>query len=329
MVFQALVTSKDASGKVASSVTDLDEASLPQGNVLVGIEWAGFNYKDGLILNGLGGLVRNYPHVGGVDFAGRVIESSDPRYHPGQAVILTGWRVGEIHWGGFATRARVDADWLVPLPKALSTRDAMVLGTAGLTAMLAINRLKGEGITHQTGEVLVTGAGGGVGSIATLLLARLSYRVSAMSGRPELADDLLALGAAEVVGRDVLAPSGKKLLTPRWAGGIDNVGGAPLGELLKQIQPGGCVAAVGLAAGDGWEASVVPFILRGITLAGIDSVMQPYASRVAAWDRLASLFSAAAYERMVTEARLDELPDIAKEILAGRIKGRVVVRPRA
>lgn len=329
MVFQALVTNKNESGKVASAIAEMDESVLPPGNVLVGVEWAGFNYKDGLVLNGLGGLVRDYPHIGGVDFAGRVIESSDARYHPGQAVILTGWRVGEIHWGGFATRARVDADWLVPLPKSLSTRDAMVLGTAGLTAMLAINRLKGEGIMHQAGPVLVTGAGGGVGSIATLLLARLGYAVSAMSGRAELSEDLLALGAAEVVGREILAPSVKKLVTPRWVGAIDNVGGAPLGELLKQIRPGGCVAAVGLAAGDGWEASVVPFILRGITLAGIDSVMQPYVARVAAWDRLASLFSPAVYERMVTEARLEDLPRLATEILAGRVKGRVVVRPKA
>lgn len=327
MAFMALVTDKGSDGAVTNRVMQLDETSLPDGNVLVGIEWAGFNYKDGLVLAGQGGLVRKYPHVGGVDFAGRVIESSDARYHPGQGVILTGWRVGEWHWGGFATRARVDADWLVPLPKKLSTRDAMVLGTAGLTAMLAVNRLKAEGISAASGPVLVTGAGGGVGSIATLLLARLGYKVDAMSGRPELADDLLALGATNVVGRDVLASSGKKLLSPRWAAAIDNVGGEPLGELLKQIQPRGCVAAVGLAAGDGWDASVVPFILRGVTLAGIDSVMQPLPARVAAWDRLTNLFSPRAYERMVTEAKLTELPRIGEAILKGAIRGRVICKP--
>jgi acrylyl-CoA reductase (NADPH) len=329
MAFAALVTDKSDDGTITNKVVQLEETSLPQGNVLVGVEWGGFNYKDGLVLAGQGGLVRQYPHIGGVDFAGRVIESTDHRYHPGQGVVLTGWRVGEWHWGGFATRARVDADWLVPLPKTFSTRDAMVLGTAGLTAMLAVNRLKAEGITPSSGPVLVTGAGGGVGSIATLLLARLGYKVDAMSGRPELADDLMALGATNIVGRDVLAPSGKKLLATRWAGAIDSVGGAPLGALLKQIQPGGCVAAVGLAAGDSWDASVVPFILRGVTLAGIDSVMQPFAARVAAWDRLTSLFSPGAYERMVREARLEELPEIGKSILKGQIKGRVVCKPGA
>lgn len=328
MTFTALVTDKDADGVVTSNIAELDEKDLPEGNVLVGIEWAGFNYKDGMALAGLGGLVRAYPHIGGVDFAGRVIESTDARYHPGQAVVLTGWRVGEWHWGGFATRARVDADWLVPLPETLSTRNAMVLGTAGLTAMLAVNKLKSEGIRPGDGNILVTGAGGGVGSMATLLLARLGYKVHAMSGRPDLADDLRSVGAGEVVGRDVLASSSKKLLKPRWVGAVDTVGGAPLGEMLKQIHPGGCVAAVGLAAGDEWDASVIPFILRGVTLAGIDSVMQPYERRAAAWDRLASLFDFSAYERMVTEIGLADLPGASSEILAGRVRGRVIVDPR-
>ncbi|SDG50742.1 acryloyl-CoA reductase [Pelagibacterium luteolum] len=328
MSFRALVTDKRADGTVRSTISDLDEASLPEGNVLVGIDWAGFNYKDGMALAGIGGLVRNYPHIGGVDFAGRVIESHDERYHPGQAVVLTGWRVGEWHWGGFATRARVNADWLVPLPKSISTRDAMVLGTAGLTAMLAVHRLKSEGVKPGVGRVLVTGAGGGVGSMATLLLARSGYVVDAMTGRDSVSKDLLALGADAVVGRDVLAPSPKKLLAPRWSGAVDNVGGAPLGELLKQIEPGGCVASVGLAAGDGWDGSVVPFILRGVTMAGIDSVMQPYLARVTAWDRLASLFGFAAYEHMVTEVGLGELEGVSREILKGNIKGRVIVSPK-
>lgn len=328
MTFTALVTDKDENGGITSRIELIEEERLPPGNVLVGIDWAGFNYKDGMVLQGQGNLVRSYPHIGGVDFAGRVIESTDGRYHPGQAVVLTGWRVGEWRWGGFATRARVEADWLVPLPKSISTRQAMILGTAGLTAMLAINRLKAEGIKPGDGAVLVTGAGGGVGSMSVLLLARLGYKVHAMTGRAEVHDDLLALGAQEVVGRDVLEPSSKKLRETRWIAAIDNVGGAPLGELLKQVHPGGCVASVGLAAGDGWEASVVPFILRGVTLAGIDSVMQPYDARMAAWERLASIFSFHAYERMVTEAGLADLENISEQILAGRIKGRVIVEPR-
>jgi len=332
MTFRALLTDKDKHGKVSSQVTELDERDLPDGNVLLAIDWTGFNYKDGLALTGRGGIVRSYPHIGGVDFAGRVIESTDGRYHPGQAVILTGWRVGEWHWGGFATRARVNADWLVPMPKGMSTRDAMVIGTAGLTAMLAINRLKSEGIRaagSTNGPVLVTGAGGGVGSIATLLLARLGYEVHVVTGREEVHDDLKALGANMVLGRDALEASEKGLLKPRWRGAIDNVGGAPLASLLKQIEPGGCVAAVGLAAGANWDASVVPFILRGITLAGIDSVMQPFDARMAAWDRLTTLFSSTVYERMVTEAALADLPALSEDILAGRVRGRVIVKPSA
>ena len=325
MTFRALVTDKDEGGQVRSTIEEADEKRLPDGDVLVGVDWAGFNYKDGLALLGKGGIVRQYPHIGGVDFAGRVIESTDARYHPGQPVILTGWRVGEWHWGGYATRARVNADWLVPMPKGLSARESMVLGTAGLTAMLAVNRIRGEGVRPGDGPILVTGAGGGVGSIATLLLAKLGYRVEAMTGRPELKDDLLALGATEIVGRDVLAPTGKKLLPTRWVAAVDAVGGAPLGEMLKQIHPGGVVAAIGLAAGDTWDASVVPFLLRGITLAGIDSVMQPYENRVGVWDRLNSLFSPTVYERLVQEAKLEDLVGLASKILAGQVKGRVVV----
>lgn len=328
MTFRALVTEKEAGGGVVSRITELEEADLPEGEVLVGVDWAGFNYKDGMMLAGRGGLVRSYPHVGGVDFAGRVIESSDARYHPGQAVILTGWRVGEWHWGGFATRARVKADWLVPLPKGLSTRNAMVLGTAGFTAMLAAHRLRAEGLKPGGGDILVTGAGGGVGSMAVMILARMGYSVHAMTGRPELADTLRKLGASEVVGRDVLSPSPKGLLAVRWMGAVDSVGGAHLGALLKQIHAGGCVAAVGLAAGDTWEASVIPFLLRGITLAGIDSVMQPYETRIATWERLSSLFGFAVYESMVTEVGLGELDTVSRQILEGRVAGRVIVSPK-
>lgn len=329
MDFRALLTLRDEAGQVSSRVERLPIAQLPEGEVLVGVEWAGFNYKDGLCLSGLGNLVRTYPHVAGVDFAGRVIESRDHRFHPGQAVILTGWRVGESQWGGFAERARVKADWLVPLPRRLSTRDAMVLGTAGLTVMLAINRLRAHGIGPQSGEIVVTGAGGGVGSQAVMMLGRLGYKVVAVSGRHELADPLLRLGASAVLGRDaIMTQSGKVLDKERFAGAIDSVGGAMLPELLKKIRSEGAVAAVGNAAGVTFEASVIPFILRGVSLLGINSVTVPHEMRVAIWDRLSSLFVAGAYERMVTEIGLADVPAQAERILAGGVAGRVVVNPR-
>lgn len=329
MPFRALVTSKDESGKISSAVEAVADERLPEGEVLVDVEWSGLNYKDALCLNGLGNLVRTYPHIGGVDFAGRVVESRDDRYHPGQAVVLTGWRVGEIHWGGFAQRARVKADWLVPLPRNLSTRDAMVIGTAGLTAMMAVNRLKGEGLSVDRGEVLVTGAGGGVGSVAVLLLSRLGHSVTAVTGRPELGEQLEHLGASAILPRDeLLTPSGKALDKERWAAAIDPVGGPLLGEVLKKISYGGAVALVGNAGGITWQASVIPFILRGISLLGIDSVMAPYQARLAAWDRLTDLFAAAAYEPLVTEATLEEVPAIAARMLEGQVAGRVIITPR-
>lgn len=329
MSFRALVTSKDDSGKVSSAVETLADERLPEGEVLVDVEWSGLNYKDALCLNGLGNLVRTYPHVGGVDFAGRVVESRDARYHPGQAVVLTGWRVGEIHWGGFARRARVKADWLVPLPRKLSPRDAMVIGTAGLTAMMAVNRLKGEGLSAGKGEVLVTGAAGGVGSVAVLLLSRLGYSVTAVTGRPELGERLRHLGAGTILPREeLLKPSGKALDKERWVAAIDPVGGPLLGEVLKKISYGGAVALVGNAGGIAWEASVIPFILRGVSLLGIDSVMAPYEGRLAAWDRLTDLFAVPAYAPLVTEATLEEVPALAARMLAGQVAGRVIISPR-
>lgn len=329
MTFRALVTERASDGTISSSVRALDEASLPEGEVLVGVEWAGLNYKDGLCLLGRGGLVRTYPHVAGIDFAGRVIESSDARYHPGQPVVLTGWRVGETRWGGFAQRARVKADWLVPLPPRLSTRSAMVLGTAGLTAMLAINRLKGDGLSPDKGEVLVTGAGGGVGSIAVHLLARLGFLVGAVTGRPSLDDALTRLGATRIIPRaHMLAESGRGLDAENYAGAVDSVGGPMLMQVLKKIRYGGGVAAIGLAGGATFEASVVPFILRGITLFGIDSVMQTYEARAAAWGRLADLFVPDLFEANVSEVQLEALPGAAVEILDGRVAGRIVVNPR-
>lgn len=329
MAFRALVTERAGDGAISNTVRSLDESSLPEGEVLVGIEWAGLNYKDGLCLLGKGGLVRTYPHVAGIDFAGRVIESSDRRYHPGQAVVLTGWRVGETRWGGFAQRARVKADWLVPLPHKLTTRSAMVLGTAGLTAMLAINRLKGDGLTPDKGEVLVTGAGGGVGSIAVHLLARLGFLAAAVTGRPQLDAALTRLGATRVISRqEMLTDSGRGLDAESYPGAIDSVGGPMLMQVLKKIRYDGAVAAIGLAGGATFEASIVPFILRGVTLFGIDSVMQGYEARAAAWDRLADLFVPAAFEPNVKEVTLEALPGAAEQILAGQVAGRIVVNPR-
>lgn len=329
MSLRALVTDRLPDGGVHSTVTSLPDTQLPAGNVLVAVEWAGLNYKDALCLTGQAGLVRTYPHVCGIDFAGRVVESSDERYHPGQAVLLTGWRVGELHWGGYAQRARVNADWLVPLPKRFSTRTAMMIGTAGLAAMLAINRLQAEGIRAGDGEVLVTGAGGGVGSIAVLLLSRLGYSVAALTGRPELGEQLTRLGASRIVSRDeVLTPTGKALDKEVWSGAVDSVGGLLLGEVLKKIRYGGAVAAVGNAGGRSWDASVIPFILRSVSLCGIDTVMQPFEARRSAWDRLTTLFVPAAFEPMLTEAGLEELPVLAAAMLEGKVAGRVIVNPR-
>lgn len=327
MGFRALLTERDGEGKVASSVRVLDDARLPEGNVTVDIDWAGLNYKDGLCLTGGGGLVRTYPHIGGIDFAGTVRESGDIRYKAGDKVVLTGWRVGETHWGGYAERARVNADWLVPLPQGLTMRDAMIVGTAGLTAMLAIDRLEAAGLTPEAGEVLVTGAAGGVGTIATSLLAKLGYQVAALSGRPQHAEALKALGAANMVNRDeFLAQPDKPLESARWAAVIDNVGGKILGKALKQVKYGGVVASIGNAGGIALETNVLPFILRGISLFGIDSVMQPYAARVAAWQRIAKTFDLGAYAGLVREIGLEDLPDAAREILAGEVKGRVLVK---
>ena len=328
MSFRALITDKDADGNVSSSVQVLEDERLPEGDVTVDIEWAGLNYKDGLCLTGGGGLVRAYPHVAGIDFAGTVRESRDGRYAIGDQVVLTGWRVGETHWGGYAERARVNADWLVPLPAGLSTRDAMVVGTAGLTAMLAIDRLEAAGLQPGTGEVLVTGAAGGVGSIATALLSKLGYQVAALSGRPQHGEALKALGAASIIGRnDFLAQPDKPLESARWDGAIDSVGGKVLGKLLKQVKYGGAVASLGNAGGIALETTVLPFILRGVTLIGIDSVMQPYATRVAAWRRIAETFDIAAYASLVRDIGLEELPVAATEILAGEVRGRVIVAP--
>ena len=329
-MFRALVVEKDAEGATSASVQVLGEDRLPAGDVTVAVEYSTLNYKDGLCLGSGGGLVRTYPHVPGIDFSGTVETSDDPRYAPGDKVVLTGWRVGEAHWGGYAEKARVKADWLVPLPAALSTRDAMAVGTAGLTAMLAVIALEDHGVTPDKGEVLVTGAAGGVGSVATAILAHLGFQVAAVTGRPETEPYLRGLGATRIIAREELAETVKRPLeSETWAGCVDAVGGAMLARVLGQMKYDGAVAAVGLAGGAGLPATVIPFLLRGVNLLGIDSVMRPYAQRIRAWDRIAADLPMDKLAAMIQPARLSDLPELGRAILKGQVQGRVVVDVRA
>lgn len=327
MSFRALIVEKaspDASP--AARIGTFEDTDLPEGEVVVAVAYSTLNYKDGLCLGSGGGLVRSYPHVPGVDFAGTVESSSDPRYQAGDEVVLTGWRVGETRWGGYAQKARVKADWLVPLPAGLTLRRAMAIGTAGLTASLAIGVLENHGLKPGGRPVLVTGAAGGVGSVATTLLAALDYDVAAVTGRPETTDYLKSLGAGAVIDRAELSDPPVRLLeSETWSGAIDSVGGTMLARLLVQMEHGASVAAVGLAGGATFPGSVVPFLLRGINLLGIDSVMQPYEARVNAWGRLAGVLPLDKLDEMIVEATLGELPGLGEDILAGKVRGRVVV----
>ena len=329
-MIRALVVEKNDEGKTSASVQEIDEARLPEGDVTVAVEYTTVNYKDGLCIGPGGGLVRTYPHVPGIDFAGTVESSSDDRYAPGDKVVLTGWRVGEAHWGGYAEKARVKADWLVPLPDGLTTRQAMAVGTAGFTAMLAVMALEDHGLRPEKGEVLVTGAAGGVGSVATAILGHLGYEVAAVTGRPETGDYLRGLGASRIVAREELNETVKRPLeSETWAGCVDAVGGAMLARVLGQMKYGASVAAVGLAGGAGLPATVVPFLLRGVNLLGIDSVMRPYEDRVRAWGRIASDLPMEKLEAMVQPATLEDLPRLGADILNGQVQGRVVVDVRA
>ncbi|GGC03224.1 quinone oxidoreductase [Marivita lacus] len=325
MGFNALVVRKDEeSGKTSAAVETLELGDLPQAEVTVAVEYSTVNYKDGLCIGPGGGLVRNYPHVPGIDFAGTVEASDDARYAPGDKVILTGWRVGEAHWGGYSQKVRVKADWLVPLPEGLDTRQAMAVGTAGFTAMLAVMALEDHGI--KPGPVLVTGAAGGVGSVATAILAALGHKVAAVTGRPEQASYLESLGASQIVAREEINETVKRPLeSESWGGCVDAVGGAMLARVLGQMEYGASVAAVGLAGGANLPATVIPFLLRGVNLLGIDSVMQPYENRVRAWQRIAKDLPMDKLEAMVTPATLADLPRLGEEILKGHVKGRVVV----
>jgi len=330
MTFRALVVEEEEQGQKSASVQTLEDDRLPEGDVTVAVEYSTLNYKDGLCLGSGGGLVRRYPHVPGIDFAGTVEASDDDRYRPGDKVVLTGWRVGEAHWGGYAEKARVKADWLVPLPDGLTTRVAMAVGTAGFTAMLAIMALEDHGLSPSKGEVLVTGAAGGVGSVATAALATLGYEVAAVTGRPEQEDYLKGLGAARIVPRADLAETVKRPLEAEtWAGCVDAVGGAMLARVLGQMKYGCSIAAVGLAGGAQLPATVVPFLLRGVNLLGIDSVMQPYESRLRAWERVARDVPQDKLEAMIEPAGLGDLPELGAAILKGGVRGRVVVDVRS
>jgi acrylyl-CoA reductase (NADPH) len=326
MMFKALVVEKDAEGKTSAAVQEMSLDQLPAGEVTVAVDYSTVNYKDGLCIGPGGGLVRNYPHIPGIDFAGTVEASDDPRYGPGDKVVLTGWRVGEAHWGGYSQKARVKADWLVPLPDGLDTRAAMAVGTAGFTAMLAVMALEKHGLKPGFGPVLVTGAAGGVGSVATAILANIGYEVAGVTGRPETADYLRSLGATQIVAREEINETVKRPLEAEtWAGCVDAVGGAMLARVLGQMKYGASVAAVGLAGGAGLPATVIPFLLRGVNLLGIDSVMQPYDNRLAAWQRIASDLPMDKLEAMVHPATLSDLPALGRDILKGQVKGRVVV----
>jgi len=327
-MFNALVVEKDEeSGKTSAGVKEISVEDLPHGEVLVAVEYSTVNYKDGLCIGPGGGLVRKYPHVPGIDFAGTVEESQDDRYTPGDKVVLTGWRVGEAHWGGYAQKARVRADWLVPLPEGLTTRQAMAVGTAGFTSMLAVMALEDHGLAPGHGPVLVTGAAGGVGSVATAILGHLGHEVAAVTGRPEQEDYLRGLGATQIVAREDISEVTKKPLeAEQWAGCVDAVAGAMLGRVLKQMKYGTSVAAIGLAGGAAIEGALItPFILRGVNLLGIDSVMQPYENRLRAWGRIARDLPMDKVEAMVQPATLSDLPALGRDILKGQIRGRVVI----
>ena len=333
--FRALMLTQDedadGKGAVHATVTNLSNDDLPEGgDVLIAVDHSTLNYKDGLIINGLGKLVRDYPHIPGVDLAGTVISSSDDRYKAGDQVVATGWRMGEIWWGGHAQRARIKADWLVPLPDGMTTRQVMAIGTAGLTAVLSIMALEKHGLTPDQGDVLVTGAAGGVGSMAVTMLARRGFSVAAVTGRPETADYLTQLGASKIIPREDLSePTTRPMESAIWAGCIDNVGGSTLSRVIGQMAYGASIASLGNAGGIKIETNVLPFILRGVNLLGIDSVMQPYENRVEAWQNAAKWMDLDNLDAMVTETNLEAVPEYARAILKGQVKGRVLVNPNA
>jgi len=323
-MFKALVL--DNANGFQASLQSVDEARLPAGDVTVAVQYSTLNFKDGLAICNKSPVVRNWPMVAGIDGAGTVLESSHPAWKAGDAFVHNGWGVGETHWGCLAEKARLKGDWLVKLPRAFTPRQAMAIGTAGYTAMLCVLALEDHGVKPAAGEVLVTGATGGVGSVAVAILGRLGYQVVAATGKAAEADYLKALGASAIIDRTELASAGKPLQKERWAGVVDALGSHTLVNALAQTRYGGVVAACGLAQGLDLPGTVMPFILRGVTLAGIDSVMAPLAKRQRAWDRLARDLDPALLERMIEEVPLDSAMAKAQQLMAGQVRGRIVVR---
>ena len=323
--FKAIVVEKSEGGQKVG-LADFDEANLMDGDVTVRVEWSTVNYKDGLALTGKAPVVRRFPMIPGIDFAGTVESSSHPQWKPGDRVILNGWGAGETHLGGYAEKARVKGDWLVPLPARNSARDAMAIGTAGYTAMLAVMALERHGVTPRQGAMIVTGAAGGVGSVAVSLLAKLGFAVIASTGRPAEADYLKSLGAHEIIERKELAGASRPLGPERWAGGIDTVGSTTLASVLSMTRYGGAIAACGLAGGMDLPTTVAPFILRGVSLIGIDSVMCPLERRREAWKRLASDIDAGKLAAMTSEIDLAGVMEAGRRIVEGGVRGRIVVK---
>lgn len=323
-MFKGILIEKDDSGYRAA-VQELDENQLPEGDVMVRVSHSTLNYKDGLAITGRGPVVRKFPLVPGIDLVGTVEESSNPGYKVGDKVVLNGWGVGESHWGGLAQKARLKGEWLVPLPEAFSPKQAMAIGTAGYTAMLCVMALERHGVTPDKGEILVTGAAGGVGSVAVAILSKLGYTVVGVTGRPEEREFLMGLGASEVLERSAFSAPGKPLGRERWAGAVDVVGSHTLANVCATTRYGGVVTACGLAGGMDLPASVAPFILRGVTLAGVDSVMAPRDLRLQAWQRLTTDLDLAKLGQIAKEIGLNDVVDMASKLLDGQVRGRVIV----
>ncbi|MEQ9914327.1 acrylyl-CoA reductase (NADPH) [Pectobacterium polaris] len=322
---QALVL-EQSDGLTHAQIREIDAEQLPAGDVTVDISWSGINYKDALAITGKGKIIRNFPMVPGIDFVGTVRHSDSDRFSVGQPVILTGWGVGENHWGGLAQQARVKSDWLIPLPASLDARKAMILGTAGFTAMLCVMALEDGGITPDSGDIIVTGASGGVGSTAVALLAELGYQVTAVSGRADNTDYLKKLGAKQVLDRSEFSGSPRPLEKQRWAGAVDTVGDNVLATLLAQMDYNATVAACGLAGGVALPTTVMPFILRNVRLQGVDSVMAPLARRQQAWERLAAILPESFYQQVTQEIGLEDVPAVAAALLENKVTGRTLVK---
>lgn len=325
-MFKALILNQQEKTTTAT-IESLDETQLPDGDVLVAVEYSSLNYKDGLAITGKGKIIRNFPMVPGIDLAGQVIESKDARYQSGDQVVLTGWGVGENHWGGMAEKARLQADWLVPLVSGLDSKQAMMIGTAGFTAMLCVQALLDAGIKAEQGEILVTGASGGVGSVAVTLLANLGYKVAAVTGRVEQNGPLLEkLGASRIIDRSEFEQPARPLEKQLWAGAIDTVGSKILAKVLAQMDYNSTVAACGLAGGFDLPTTVMPFILRNVRLQGVDSVSCPAEKRLAAWQSLSQYLPASYFEQACHEISLEQVPEFAQAITQGQVTGRVVIK---